>query len=259
MAWRRASTGDKPALRFSAVCNARWSAISSLNRSSSCRVVAQDLSRLKNRLSALIENSLQILRLHCKEALDNGRRLFPISRLGLQLFASVACQPVKARLAGILRGAPFGIDRTLLLQLQQDRIERALIYGEKISADLLDTPGDAVSVQRTEHVESFQHHQRQRALEDVFLLFHNGLLGFQAEAWHTSIGKATAAIHGYCHARAFVPWNRWIPAQPSPSTTCAKYTEVRRPWTGSTWKFRAVVFLASWALTARAKPQPSAC
>ena len=56
IAWRRASVGDKPARRFSAVCIARCSSISACKRSSSCWVLAQDLSRLKNRLSVLISD-----------------------------------------------------------------------------------------------------------------------------------------------------------------------------------------------------------
>src|SRR6267143_1151132 len=53
-ACRRASVGDKPARRFSAVCIARCSSISARKRSSSCWVLAQELSRFKNRRRGLI-------------------------------------------------------------------------------------------------------------------------------------------------------------------------------------------------------------
>src|SRR5215813_2594565 len=39
-------------------------------------------------------------------------------------------------------------NRALLLQLQQHRIESALIHGKHVSADLLDSSGDSVAVQR---------------------------------------------------------------------------------------------------------------
>ncbi len=49
-AWRRASGGDKPARRFSAVCRAMCSSTSALNRSSSRPRSAVFSRRLKNRL-----------------------------------------------------------------------------------------------------------------------------------------------------------------------------------------------------------------
>jgi hypothetical protein len=62
--------------------------------------------------------SFQVVRFHCKEPPHDGDPLFPTSGFGLQLFAAVACQLIKARLAVILGGAPFGGDRALLFQPQ---------------------------------------------------------------------------------------------------------------------------------------------
>jgi hypothetical protein len=70
-------------------------------------------------------------------------------RLGLQLLPAVPRQTVKARLAVVLGCAPVGGDRTLLLQLQQHRIERALVDREEIRADLLDPPGNPVAMPTT--------------------------------------------------------------------------------------------------------------
>lgn len=53
--------------------------------------------------------------------------------LGLQLSASLARQPVEARPAIMFRG-----DRAFLFELQQNRIQSALIHGEQVPADLLD-------------------------------------------------------------------------------------------------------------------------
>src|SRR5207249_3939134 len=95
------------------------------------------------------------------------RRLFPTLGLQPQLFAPPARESIEARLAVILGGAPSGSDRTLLLELQQDGIQGPLVDGEKISADLLDAPGDPVAMQGAENIQSLKHHQRQRALSNI--------------------------------------------------------------------------------------------
>src|ERR1700676_422583 len=56
MACRRASTGGKPARRFSAACRAICSSISSRNRSSCVRLVAKLTSRVKKRLKDFMKN-----------------------------------------------------------------------------------------------------------------------------------------------------------------------------------------------------------
>ncbi len=85
---------------------------------------------------------------------------------------SRSCEAIEAGLAVILGGAPLGGDRAFLLQLEENRIEGALIDGEEVSADLFDTPGDAVAVQGTEDIERFEDHQSQGALQDVSFFFH---------------------------------------------------------------------------------------
>jgi hypothetical protein len=116
--------------------------------------------------------SFQILRSHGKKTGDDCRRLVPIMLLGPQLLASLPCQPVEARPAVVLRSTPLRGDGALLLQLQQNWVESALVHGKQFSADLLDTTGDPVAVHRPEHIQSFEHHQCQGALENIlfFLL-----------------------------------------------------------------------------------------
>src|SRR5207244_11217557 len=75
--------------------------------------------------------------------------------------------PVEARLAVVLRYAPFGCDVALLLQLEQRRIQRAVVNRQPAAARLLDPAGDAVAVQRPERLEGFQAHQRERPAPDV--------------------------------------------------------------------------------------------
>ena len=61
-----------------------------------------------------------------------------------------------------------------MLQLEQQGIERALVEGEKVAADLLDAAGDAVAMLRAQNIEGLEDHQRKRALQNVGLFFHSG-------------------------------------------------------------------------------------
>src|SRR4029453_5500912 len=118
-----------------------------------------------------------------EEAADDGCRLFPMAGLDPERATSSACQPVEARLAVLLGGAPLGRDRALLLELQQYRIQTPLIHGKKISADLLDAPGDTIAMERSQHIERLEDHQRQGALPNVGLFLHcRHPLGFQQES-----------------------------------------------------------------------------
>ena len=59
-----------------------------------------------------------------------------------------------------------------MLKLEQQGIERALVEGQNVSADLLNASGDAVAVQRAQNIEGFEDHQRKRSLQYVRLFFH---------------------------------------------------------------------------------------
>ena len=50
------------------------------------------------------------------------------------------------RLAAILARAPFGRDKALLLEFQQDWVQGSLVDRKKISADLVDPPGNPVAM-----------------------------------------------------------------------------------------------------------------
>src|SRR5215472_9519910 len=119
--------------------------------------------------------SFQILRFNSKESRDDGRCPLPVAGLGAELFAPGARQPIEASLAVVLGGAPFRGDGTFLLEFQQDRIHGPLIDAEKISADLLDPPGNPVAVQGSENIQRLEHHERQCTLLNVrFLHFSVG-------------------------------------------------------------------------------------
>ena len=58
----------------------------------------------------------------------------------------------------------------MLLQLQQRGVERPLVDGELVGADLLDPAGDRVAVERPHRVERLEDDEIQRAVQDVGLV-----------------------------------------------------------------------------------------
>ena len=90
----------------------------------------------------------------------------------MKLLAARASNAIEARLPVILGRTPIGGDGAFVFELEQKGIEGALIDGKQIAADLLDAACDAISVQRAERIERLQHHQRERALLNVFFLSH---------------------------------------------------------------------------------------
>ena len=58
----------------------------------------------------------------------------------------------------------------MLLKLQERGVERSLVDGELVGADLLDPPGDRVSMQRSHRVERLQHDEIERPVKDVGLV-----------------------------------------------------------------------------------------
>src|SRR5581483_1061725 len=97
-------------------------------------------------------------------------------QLCLELLAPGARHAIETGAAVIFRGPPVRSNRTLLFQFEQQRIQGSLIERELISADLLDPPSDAVTVQGTQNIESLQDHECESALLDVFLLCSHDLL-----------------------------------------------------------------------------------
>src|SRR5579863_884871 len=114
----------------------------------------------------------------------------------MQLLAAGLGKPIEACPAVLFRSAPLGSYRAFILQLQQQGIERALVHVQKISANLLDAPGDTPAVLRPQDIESLKHHQGERSLQDVRLFLHQRVLplGSQQEEWHASCWKATGNL-----------------------------------------------------------------
>src|SRR6266567_2832591 len=59
-----------------------------------------------------------------------------------------------------------------MLELEQQGIKRALVDSQKVSADLLDAPGNSPAVLLSQDVECLENHQRERTLQDFRLFLH---------------------------------------------------------------------------------------
>ncbi len=126
-----------------------------------------------------------------EEAGDDGGGLLPVLGFGLEGFAAGFGEVVEAGAAIVFGGAPFGFDGAFLFEFEEDGVERALVDGEEIAADLLDAAGEAVAVERAENVESLEDHEGESALEDVGFLVGGGWghLGIQQECGTGPLGK----------------------------------------------------------------------
>src|SRR5262249_43646786 len=98
---------------------------------------------------------------------DDAGDTLPVRGFGGELLAADSRNGIELRLAVVFRCSPRGRDPALLHEPDKAEIDGALVYSQRISAELLDTPGDAVSVQRSHGGQGLQHHQVERALEDL--------------------------------------------------------------------------------------------
>src|SRR5207302_3189494 len=79
---------------------------------------------------------------------DHCDRTRPTLGFGGELFPAGASDRVELGAAVVLAGAPLARNPSFLLEPQERRINRALVERERSLCDLLDAPGDGVSVQR---------------------------------------------------------------------------------------------------------------
>src|ERR1700733_394368 len=89
------------------------------------------------------------LLLRLEEAAHDSGDALPAFGCTDELPASARGDGVKASAAVVLRLAPVGANPAALFQSQQGWIDRPLIQREGVAAYLLDTPGEAVTMQRT--------------------------------------------------------------------------------------------------------------
>ena len=109
----------------------------------------------------------------------DGSGLLPFLRFFFELLAAGAGELVILGFAIVVGDAPLGSDVAFQLQFQEGGIESAVIDGEEIAAGLLNAAGDAVAMERTESLQSFQDHQGQGALPDVGFVAHRAPMGKQ--------------------------------------------------------------------------------
>src|SRR5690349_14682259 len=96
----------------------------------------------------------------------------PLAGFARELLFSGGRERVVLRAAIVLGLFPLGLDESLLLQLEERRIQRAVVEREAIAARFLDAPRDAVAVQRPEDFEGLEDHEGERALLDFELVRH---------------------------------------------------------------------------------------
>ena len=105
-----------------------------------------------------------------QEPFNDARRTLPLRFFLVELLAPGAGQGVDPHATAALGGAPFGRNPPHLLQLEQRRIQRALVECELIPADLFDSPRDPIPVQRAQGLQGLDDHQAEGAVEDVALV-----------------------------------------------------------------------------------------
>src|SRR6185312_2793597 len=100
---------------------------------------------------------------------DHGARFLPGARLANELLPSRFGNRIEPRAPIVLRDAPLTRDEPLLLQLEERRVEGAIVERELVAARLLDAAADAVAVGGAEEVERLEDHEGEGALLDVEL------------------------------------------------------------------------------------------
>src|SRR5262245_14756518 len=97
---------------------------------------------------------------------------FPVLRLLGELLPPGAGDGVVLGFPVVVGSAPARRNPSALLEAEERGIDRALIELEHVLADLLDAPGDPVTMKRSHCLERLEHHEVQSALENVCLVAH---------------------------------------------------------------------------------------
>ena len=104
------------------------------------------------------------------------------------MFLAGLRDPVELGAAIILRYAPFRRNGAFLFQLEEDRVERAVVDGQQVLAGLLDSARDAIPVLRAHGIERFEDHQTPSSALPDFGLF-VAHIGFPYEYAMILVGK----------------------------------------------------------------------
>src|SRR5688572_31779252 len=101
----------------------------------------------------------------------------PFAGFSGELLAPRGGERIELRATIVLGLAPLCSNEPLLLELEERRVQRAVVEAETVLARLLDAARDAVAVQRTKHVEGLENHQGEGALLHVQLVSHDASYG----------------------------------------------------------------------------------
>src|SRR4051812_7438945 len=162
---------------FSSVAASIWKAISSLS-------VVSSLSRSNNKARVLASSHTSLFFIALQRLFRHGENVHhhiaqppPVMNVGLPLLLSRLRNAVISGPPVILRGAPGCGDPSSLLQPNQRRIDRSLVQQHSVPTHLLDPARDSVTVHPSHRSERLQHHQVERALQQLELvLLHTVLL-----------------------------------------------------------------------------------
>src|SRR5918995_3574817 len=122
-----------------------------------------------------VVHSSLFLRLQPQDAADHAGDALPVLGFRLELLHATRGDGVELRPAVVLRRAPGGRNPALLLQPQKRGVDGAFVEPEDLATYLLDPPGDAEPVHRSERMQGLQDHQVQRALQHFRLLRIHGV------------------------------------------------------------------------------------
>src|SRR5262245_11762702 len=112
-----------------------------------------------------MESSMSALR--GEQATHHYGKTLPLVVLDFQLLRACFRDRVELRAAVVLGYAFFRLDPAAVLEAHERDVDRALVQNDLIAADLLDTAGDAVSVERAHGEQRAEDHEVQCALEDL--------------------------------------------------------------------------------------------
>ena len=102
---------------------------------------------------------------------DDVAGRLPLTGFVRELLPARTRQLIEARAAAVLGDSPLRRDAALLLEFQERRVQGSGIHRQPVAARLLDAARDAESMLRPERLERGEHHERERALPDVGLVF----------------------------------------------------------------------------------------
>ena len=147
---RRASSGVMPARMLSSM----WQLQGGSRARRRSIAVARGRAETRASRSSQARSALMTAAPRREESREDRGRALPVARFLVELFPARPGEPVELRLAVVVGDAPLRGDVALLLELEQGRVEGAVVERQVVRAGLLDAPRDAVAVQRAQRLRA---------------------------------------------------------------------------------------------------------